>query len=130
MRYIKVLFIILIILLFAILYTQNEDMFTRQVQLGLDLKFYEIGPYVTMNVVIILAAFAIGAVVAIIIGVLQSIGASSGSKEKSRRIRELEARNRELMDEIQREGKPNKAGTSPFTPPTVIDNSGASEIKK
>jgi hypothetical protein len=129
MRYIKVLFIILIILLFAILYTQNEDMFTRQVQLGLDLKFYEIGPYITMNVVIILAAFAIGAVVAIIYGVLQSIGSGSESKEKSRRIRELEAKNRELTDELQRVEKLQKSDTSPFSPPSVMDESSPTESK-
>jgi hypothetical protein len=129
MRYIKVLFIILIILLFAIIYTQNLDTFTHEFQLKLDLKSYVIGPYITKNIVIILSSFAVGAVIAIIFGVLQSIGASSDSKEKSRRIRELEARNRELMDEIQREGKLKKAETSPFTPPTVVDNSGSSEGK-
>ncbi len=37
MRYIKVLFIILIILFFAILYTQNIDMITHEVTLGLNL---------------------------------------------------------------------------------------------
>jgi hypothetical protein len=129
MRYIKVLFIILIILFFAILYTQNIDMFTREVTLGLDLKFYKIGPYITMNVVIILTAFAAGAVVAIIFGALQSIGAGSESKEKSRRIRELEARNRELIDEKQREEKLKKAETSPFAPPSVMDESGTSQSK-
>ena len=104
-------------------------MFTRQVQLGLDLKFYEIGPYITMNVVIILAAFAIGAVVAIIFGVLQSIGSGSESKEKSRRIRELEAKNRELADELQRVEKLQKSDTSPFSPPAGMDESGSTESK-
>jgi hypothetical protein len=123
MRYIKVLFIILIILFFAILYTQNIDMFTHEITLRLDLKFYDIGPYITMNVVIILAAFAAGAVVAIIFGALQSVSAGSESKEKSRRIRELEARNRELIEEKQREDKLRKPDSSPFTPPSAIDSS-------
>lgn len=126
MRYIKVLFIILIILFFAILYTQNIDMFTHEITLRLDLKFYDIGPYITMNVVIILAAFAAGAVVAIIFGALQSVSAGSESKEKSRRIRELEARNRELIEDKQREEKLKKPDSSPFTPPSAIDSSSQS----
>lgn len=125
MRYIKVLFIILIILFFAILYTQNMEMFTHEITLGLNLKFYKIGPYITMNVVIILTAFAAGAVVAVIFGALQSIGAGAESKEKSRRIRELEMRNRELIEEIQREEKLKKSdpSSSPFSPPSAIDSS-------
>lgn len=125
MRYIKVLFIILIILFFAILYTQNMEMFTHEITLGLNLKFYKIGPYITMNVVIILTAFAAGAVVAVIFGALQSIGAGAESKEKSRRIRELETRNRELIEEIQREEKLKKSdpSSSPFGPPSAIDSS-------
>lgn len=125
MRYIKVLFIILIILFFAILYTQNIEMFTHEITLGLNLKFYKIGPYITMNVVIILTAFAAGAVVAVIFGALQSIGAGAESKEKSRRIRELETRNRELIEEIQREEKLKKSdpSSSPFSPPSAIDSS-------
>lgn len=123
MRYIKVLFIILIILFFAILYTQNIDMFTHEFELQLDLKSFVIGPYITKNVVIILAAFAAGAVVAVIFGVMQSISSSSESKEKSRRIRELEARNRELIEDRQREEKLKKPESSPFTPPSAIDSS-------
>lgn len=122
MRFIKVLFIILIIIFFAILYTQNMAMFTQEFELGLNLKIINIGPYITMNVVIILAAFVFGAVVAVIFGAMQSISASSESKEKSRRIRELEARNRELMDEKQREDKLKKPGSSPFTPPSAMDS--------
>ena len=125
MRFIKVLFIILIILLFAILYTQNIDMFTHEFTLKLDLKKYIIGPYITKNVVIILTAFAAGAVVAVIFGVLQAIGAGADSKEKSRRIRELETRNKELLDEIQREDKLSKSEppSSPFAPPSAVDSS-------
>jgi len=122
MRFIKVLFIILIIVFFAILYTQNDKVFTQEVMLRLDLKIYDIGPYITMNVVIILAAFVAGAVLAVIFGALQSISSGSESKEKSRRIRELEARNRELIEDRQREEKLKKPESSPFTPPSAIDS--------
>ena len=126
MRFIKVLFIILIILFFAILYTQNMAMFTQEFELGLNLKVFNIGPYITMNVVIILAAFVFGAVVAVIFGAMQSVSAGSESKEKSRRIRELEARNRELIEDKQREEKLKKPDSSPFTPPSAIDSSSQS----
>ncbi|MCI0481705.1 MAG: lipopolysaccharide assembly protein LapA domain-containing protein [Candidatus Dadabacteria bacterium] len=98
-------------------------MFTHEFELQLDLKSFVIGPYITKNVVIILAAFAAGAVVAVIFGVMQSISSSSESKEKSRRIRELEARNRELIEERQREEKLKKPEASPFGPPSAIDSS-------
>ena len=100
-------------------------MFTHEFTLKLDLKKYVIGPYITKNVVIILTAFAAGAVIAVIFGALQSIGSSSESKEKSRRIRELETRNRELIEEIQREDKlkATETSSSPFTPPSAADSS-------
>lgn len=112
MRFIKIIFIVLVILLFAIIYTQNLDVFTHQFELKLDFKSYLVGPYLTQNIVIILAAFVIGAFVAVIFGALQSIGGSSESRQKSRRIKELEARVRELSaDSRQKEQQ-----TSPFAP--------------
>lgn len=130
MRYVKVIFIILIILFFAILYTQNIDMFTHEFTLKLDLKKYVVGPYITKNVVIILTSFAAGAVVAIIFGALASIGAGAESKEKSRRIRELEARNRELIEEKERGEKLRKtepSSSSPFAPPSSVESSSQND---
>ncbi|MCL4244708.1 MAG: bZIP transcription factor [Candidatus Dadabacteria bacterium] len=134
MKYIKILFIVLIILLFAIIYTQNLDVFTHDFQLQLDLKTHVIGPYVTKNVVIILAAFLVGALVTIFFGALQSLSSSADSRDKSRRIKELEARNRQLSDENQKlhREKERAAATatsstaapadqSPFSSPTVVD---------
>jgi type III secretory pathway component EscU len=134
MKFIKILFIVLVILFFAIIYTQNLDVFTHDFQLQLDLKTHVIGPYVTKNVVIILAAFLVGALVTIFFGALQSLSSSADSRDKSRRIKELEARNRQLSDEnqrVQRErGKsaatasaPTSAPVdqSPFSPATVVD---------
>ena len=134
MKFIKILFIVLVILLFAIIYTQNLDVFTHDFQLQLDLKTHVIGPYVTKNVVIILAAFLVGALVTIFFGALQSLSSSADSRDKSRRIKELEARNRQLSDENQRlhREKERSAATasastsapadpSPFSSPTVVD---------
>ncbi|HML94882.1 MAG TPA: LapA family protein [Thermodesulfobacteriota bacterium] len=139
MKFIKILFIVLIILLFAIIYTQNLDVFTHDFQLQLDLKTHVIGPYVTKNVVIILAAFLVGALVTIFFGALQSLSSSADSRDKSRKIKELEARNRQLADEnqrLQREKEKSAvtaasassataatdpADQSPFSSPTVVD---------
>ena len=138
MKFIKILFIVLIILLFAIVYTQNLDVFTHDFQLKLDLKTLLIGPYVTKNVVIILGAFLVGALVTIFFGALQSLSVSADSRDKSRRIKELDARNRQLSEEnqkLQREkerattvaaatatsGTTGAADKSPFSSPTVLD---------
>lgn len=126
MRFIKIIFIVLIILLFAIIYTQNLDVFTHQFELKLDLKTYIIGPYITQNIVIILASFVVGAVIAIFFGALQSITASSDSRYKGRRIKELEAKVRELSAEGPRtesaSASPSSPSSSPFSPP---DESGS-----
>ncbi len=135
MKFIKILFIVLIILLFAIVYTQNLDVFTHDFQLKLDLKTHVIGPYITKNVVIILGAFFVGALVTIFFGALQSLSASADSRDKSRRIKELEARNRQLSEENQKLQREKERATaaatatsgttaadkSPFSSPTVID---------
>ena len=134
MKFIKILFIVLVILLFAIIYTQNLDVFTHDFQLQLDLKTHVIGPYVTKNVVIILAAFLVGALVTIFFGALQSLSSSADSRDKSRRIKELEAKNRQLSDENQKLRREKEksaataaastsapADTSPFSSPTVVD---------
>lgn len=115
MRFIKIIFIVLVILLFAIIYTQNLDVFTHKFELKLDFKSYLVGPYITQNIVIILAAFVIGAFVAVIFGALQSIGGSAESRQKSRRIKELEARVQELSEE-KRQAQQETSGTSPFAP--------------
>ncbi len=123
MRFIKIIFIVLVILLFAIIYTQNLDVFTHQFELKLDLKTYVVGPYITKNIVIILAAFAIGAVVAIIFGALQSIAGSAESKYKSRKIRELEDRVRELSEERKQKEK----AMSAFAPPSSAEEKNPEE---
>ncbi|MEQ9619983.1 MAG: LapA family protein [Deltaproteobacteria bacterium] len=122
MRFIKILFIVLVIVLFAVFYSQNEGVFTYNFELKLDLWKYMIGPYLTKNIVIILAAFVMGALVTVIYGALQSIGASAESRQKSRRIKELEARVQELSEEKRQK----EQETSPFAP-TVTREHGTSQ---
>ena len=126
MRFIRLIFIALIIVFFAIIYTQNLEVFTHSFQLQLDLNQYMIGPYITKNIVLILSAFVLGIIVAIIFGVLQSITASSESRQKSRRIRELEAQLSEIPNTPQSGGGIVSGGSSndddgessPFSPPS------------
>lgn len=131
MRFIRLIIIVLIIVFFAIIYTQNLEVFTHQFQLQMDLNQYMVGPYVTKNIVLILSAFVLGVVVAIIFGALQVISTSSDSRQKSRRIRELEAHVAELSQKAQtsapapappasaegEESSESKSSSNPFSPP-------------
>ena len=125
MRFIRLLIIVLIIVFFAIIYTQNLEVFTHTFELQMDLNQYMVGPYITKNIVLILSAFVLGVVVAIIFGALSSITASSESRQKSRRIKELEA---QLADSgvsvgnqapaASQESPSSEGGSSPFSPPS------------
>lgn len=133
MRFIRLIFIVLIIVFFAIIYTQNLEVFTYQFQLQMDLNQYMVGPYITKNIVLILSAFVLGVVVAIIFGALQAIAASSDSRQKSRRIRELEAQVAELSQKsqysstaspslassTQEESSESGSSSNPFSPPSA-----------
>ena len=123
MRFIRLILIVLIIVFFAIIYTQNLEVFTHSFQLQLDLNQYLIGPYITKNIVLILSAFVLGVIVALIFGALQSISAGSQSRQKSRKIKELEARLSELSEGSQTNASTDVSsspagGSSPFTPPS------------
>ena len=119
MRFIRLIVIVLIIVFFAIIYTQNLEVFTHSFQLQMDLNQYLIGPYITKNIVLILSAFVLGVIVALIFGALQSISAGSVSRQKSRRIKELEAQLSELSGSSQTstdESSSSEGGSSPFSP--------------
>ncbi|GJM16607.1 MAG: hypothetical protein DHS20C13_19340 [Thermodesulfobacteriota bacterium] len=132
MRFIRLIIIVLIIVFFAIIYTQNLEVFTHQFQLQMDLNQYMIGPYITKNIVLILSAFVLGVVVALIFGALQIISSGSDSRQKSRRIRELEAHVAELSQKTQpsasapitstpaedEESSDSESSSNPFSPPS------------
>ena len=115
MRFLRIIFIVIIIILFAIIYTQNLDVFTHSFELKLDLKSYFVGPYITKNIVLILGAFVVGAFVAIVFGALQSMTTSSDAKRK---IKELKAQVKELSHEDPDVVEEEKKDSSPFTPPS------------
>lgn len=127
MRFIRLIIIVLIIVFFAIIYTQNLEVFTHQFQLQMDLNQYMVGPYITKNIVLILSAFVLGVVVALIFGALQSISAGSDSRQKSRRIRDLETQVNELSQNPktlieapapESSSSSSSSESSPFTPPS------------
>jgi len=122
MRFLRIIFIVIIIILFAIIYTQNLDVFTHAFELKLDLNSYYLGPYITKNIVLILGAFIVGAFVALVFGALQSMTASSDAKRKIKdlqaQVKELQSHIKELTSEgpavVEEEPKDN----SPFSSPS------------
>ncbi len=123
MRFIRLILIVLIIVFFAIIYTQNLEVFTHSFQLQMDLNQYMVGPYITKNVVLILSAFVLGVVVALIFGALSSIASSSDSRQKSRRIKELEAQLAESSQNTHASAEApaqesSGSDSSPFSPPS------------
>lgn len=126
MRFIRLIIIVLIIVFFAIIYTQNLEVFTHSFQLQIDLNQYMVGPYITKNIVLILSAFVLGVVVALIFGALQAISSSSDSRQKSRKIKELEAKVNELLQNPQtlieapapQSSSSSSSDSSPFSPPS------------
>ena len=126
MRFIRLIIIVLIIVFFAIIYTQNLEVFTHSFQLQMDLNQYMVGPYITKNIVLILSAFVLGVVVALIFGALQVISSSSDSRQKSRKIKELEAQVNEILQNPQtlietpapQSSSSSSSDSSPFSPPS------------
>ena len=122
MRYLRTIFIVIIIILFAIIYTQNLDVFTYTFELKMDLNKYFIGPYITKNIVLILGAFVVGAFVALVFGALGSMTASSEAKRKIKnlqaQVKELQAHIKELTAEAPAVVEEEQKSDSPFSPPS------------
>ena len=122
MRFLRIIFIVIIIILFAIIYTQNLDVFTHAFELKLDLNSYYLGPYITKNIVLILGAFVVGAFVAVVFGALQSMTASSEAKRKIKdlqaQVKELQSHIKELTSEGPAVVEEEPKDGSPFSPPS------------
>ena len=122
MRFLRVIFIVIIIVLFAIIYTQNLDVFTHTFELKLDFKSYLIGPYLTKNIVLILVAFVVGAFVALVFGALQSMSASADAKRKIKdlqaQVKELQSHIKELTSEDPAVVEEEQKDGSPFSSPS------------
>ncbi len=122
MRYLRIIFIVIIIIFFAIIYTQNLDVFTHTFELKMDLNKYFVGPYITKNIVLILGAFVVGAFVALVFGALGSMSASSDAKRKIRdlqaQVKELQSHIKELTSEDPAVVEEEQKSDSPFSSPS------------
>jgi uncharacterized membrane protein YciS (DUF1049 family) len=97
MKFIKIIVIALLFVLALTLIIQNQEVFNQEFNLKLDLKVYQIGPYITSNLVIIVASFLIGVIFAVVLGAFYAVSIRGELKEKEKRIKELEKEKREPL---------------------------------
>lgn len=121
MKYLKTIFVAIIIVVFCVLYVQNEDVFTNQFRLNFDLSIYKIGPYIVYNVALIGAAFVLGVLFSLIYGIFHTTGKSSELSKKDAKIRELENRISEMKKESGT-SQQSSGGTGVFSPPSDTGN--------
>ncbi len=91
MKFIKILIqaIILVILIIAIF--QNQEIFTNEFELGLDLKVWDSGTFITSNGILIVASFLLGVILTIFWGAFSSAGKRSTIKQQNKKIKELQS---------------------------------------
>ena len=97
MRFIKIVILAIFFILVLTIVFQNQEVFTHKFNIGLDVKFYQIGPYTTSNIVLIATAFFVGVIFAIIWGAFYSVSMRNRIKEKENRIKELELQRKEIQ---------------------------------
>ena len=102
MRFVKILFMLVLFVLFAILYVQNQDVVNHVFKFKLDLSFAKIGPYLVYNILIIGIAFIIGVLFSTILGALNTSGKSSELRQKNKRIKELETEVLDLENKLMK----------------------------
>lgn len=123
MKYIKTIFVAIIIVVFCVLYVQNEDVFTYQFRLNFDLSVYKIGPYLVYNVALIGAAFVLGVLFSVIYGVFHSGGKSSELSKKDEKIRGLQNKISDLENKLsEKEDEKTSSGSGIFSPPSGQGN--------
>ena len=96
MKFIKIIILALIFVLFIALVIQNQQVFTQAFSLKLNLNFYQIGPYLVTNLVLIAVSFLIGVIFAVLYGALSAVSMRRELREKDRRIKELERQRTEV----------------------------------
>ncbi len=91
MKFLKILIqaIILVILIIAIF--QNQEIFTNEFELGLDLKVWDSGTFITSNGILIVASFLLGVILTIFWGAFSSAGKRSTIKQQNKKIKELQS---------------------------------------
>ncbi len=97
MRFAKIIIVAIFFILALILIIQNQEVFNHEFPLKFDLKVYQIGPYLTSNIVLLVCSFLIGVFFAIIWGAFYAVSMRNQIKEKDNRIKELEAQRGEIQ---------------------------------
>lgn len=119
MKYFKTIFIAAIVVIFCVLYVQNEEVFTNQFRLSFDLSVYKIGPYLVYNVALIGAAFLLGVIFSVIYGVFHSGSKGSEISKKNQKIKELENEVSDLKDQLKSKSQESVSETTNlFSPPS------------
>ncbi len=90
MRFIKILIQAIIFLGLLLIIIQNESVFTKEFQLGLDLEIWSSGTFVVKNIILIASAFLLGVILTVFWGAFSSVGKSSTIKQQKKKIKELE----------------------------------------
>ena len=90
MRYIKILIQAIVFLGLILIIIQNENVFTHEFELGLDLEIWGSGIFVVKNIILIATAFLLGVVLTIFWGAFSSVGKSSTIRHQKKKIKELE----------------------------------------
>ncbi len=123
MKYIKTIFVAIIVVVFCVLYVQNEDVFTYQFRLNFDISVYKIGPYLVYNVALIGASFVLGVLFSVIYGVFHSTGKSSELNKKDEKIKSLETKVSDLEQQLsEKEEGGSSSGSGIFSPPSDQGN--------
>lgn len=91
MKFIKILIQAIIFLGLLLIIIQNEDVFTHEFELGLDLELWNSGTFVVKNIILIAAAFLLGVILTIFWGAFSSVGKSSTIRQQKKKIKELES---------------------------------------
>jgi uncharacterized membrane protein YciS (DUF1049 family) len=111
MKFAKIIIVTVFFILALTLVIQNQEVFNHQFPLKLDLKVYQIGPYLTSNIVLLACCFLIGVIFAIIWGAFYAVSMRNQIKERDNKIKELQSQNRE---DVQIHGFPETPKENPF----------------
>ena len=115
MRFIKILFILVLFVFFAILYIQNQEIVSHVFRFKIDLPFLKVGPYLVYNILIIGITFVIGAIFAAVFGALSSSGKSAELRQKNKRIKQLETEVLDLENKLMKRDSGSTTDISSFT---------------
>ncbi|HZX15103.1 MAG TPA: LapA family protein [Thermodesulfobacteriota bacterium] len=97
MKFAKIIIIALFFILALTLIIQNQEVFSTKFPLKLDLKVYQIGPYETSNIVLLVCAFLIGVFFAIAWGAFYAVSIRNQIKERDSKIKELQSQREDIQ---------------------------------